>query len=186
MLSSSDCHLTPWLTDDSGSNFRLPFHPHHCHHLGWPHHLCRGIIQQSNLTLLDLLPKCPCLLLQATCCQGHTMELCHSELVVQSLATTLCSSSFPMPHSHNTGSLISQSRPPPFSPFILLCPSNYQTSHSLPSLDPMLDHLNCVPTGTLNSLVLLSFYYHCPTKPQPWLKATPSSFQFCIVPLIWY
>lgn len=120
MLSSSDCHLTPWLTDNSG-NFRLPFHPHHCHHLGWPHHLCRGIIQQSNLTVLDLLPKCPCLLLQATCCQGNTMELCHSELVVQSLATTLF---FQLSHASfpQHGLFNFTEPPPPFSPFILLCP----------------------------------------------------------------
>ena len=38
------------LTKDSGSNFRLPFHPHYCPNLGWLHHLCRGIIQQPNLT----------------------------------------------------------------------------------------------------------------------------------------
>lgn len=185
MLSSSDCHLTPWLTDNSGSNCRLPFHPHHCHRLGWPHHLCRGIIQQSNLTVLDLLPKCPCLLLQATCCQGHTMELCHSELVIQSLATTLF---FQLSHaSFPQHGLFNFTEPPPHSvPLSCYVPLDYQTSHSLPSLDPMLDHLNCVPTGTLNSLVLLSFYYHCPTKPQPWLKSTPSSFQSCIVPLIWY
>ena len=89
------------------SSFRLPFHPHYCPNLGWLHYLFRGTIQQSNLTFLDLPPKYPCLLLQATCSQGHVMKLCHSQLI-QSLATTFCSSSLLMPHSHNTGSLMSQ------------------------------------------------------------------------------
>ena len=69
----------------------------------------------------------------------------------------------------------------PLSSYVLLC---YQTSPSLPSLDPMLDHLNCVPSGTLKSLGLLSFYYHCPTKPQRWLQVILSSSQSCTVPVI--
>lgn len=96
------------LTEDSGTNFKLPFHPHSCHEFRWPYHLCRGIIQQPNLALLELHPKCPCLLLQAACSQGHTMELCHSELVVQSLAQFPVLPSFLMPHSHNAGPLIPQ------------------------------------------------------------------------------
>lgn len=81
--------------------------------------------------LLDLPPKCPCLLLQATCSQGHVMELCHSQLV-QSLATTFCSSSLLMPHSHNTVYLMSQNHLPPFNSFILLC-SPMLSNFSFPS-----------------------------------------------------
>ena len=144
------CHLLSphslWLTEDFGISFRLPFHSHSCHHLKWAHHLHWGIIQQPNCIFLDLLPKCAYFLLQATCSQGHMMKPCCSELIiVQSLAPSSCSSSFLMPHSHNTGSLTSQ-KPTPSVPLSSYAPLHSQTSPSLPSLDPMLDHLNLIPS----------------------------------------
>lgn len=174
------------LTENSGSNFRLPFHPRYCPNLGWLHYLFRGTIQQPNFTFLDLPPKYPCLLLQATCSQGHVIKLpltTNSISGYNFLFFQPSHASLPQHRFFN----VTETPPPsphsvPLSSYVLLC---YQTS-SLPSLDPMLDHLNRVPSGIRNSLVLLSFYYHCPTKPQPWLQVILSSSQSCIVPVIWY
>ena len=139
------------LTEDSGSNFRLPFHPHSCTNLGWLHHLFRGIIQQTNLTLLDLPPKYPCLLLQATCSQRHVMKLCHSQLI-QSLATSFCSSSGLMPHSHNTSSLMSQNHllPPPIQ---FLYPPMF--SYAIKLLLPFPVWIPCLIILTVSPVALL-------------------------------
>ena len=139
------------LTENSGCNFRLPFHPHYCPNLGWLHHLFRGIIQQPNLPLLDLPPKYPCLLLQATCSQGHVMKLCHSQLI-QSLATTFCSSSLLMPHSHNTSSLMSQNHllPPPIQ---FLYPPMF--SYAIKLLLPFPVWIPCLIIWTVSPVALL-------------------------------
>lgn len=176
------CHLllphSLSLTEDSGSNFRLPFHPHSCHHSGWPHHLCCGNIQQPDLTLDISLLNARAFHSRPPASQGHTGELCRWELVVQSLATTSCSSNLLMPHSHNIGSLTSQNPPlPHFSPFILLCSPRLSEFSFPPQSGPHAWSSELRSHGTLKSLVLLSFCYHCSMKPQPWLKAVPSSFQ---------
>lgn len=59
MLSSSECPFTPSGLENSGSNFRLPFHPHYCPNLWWLHYLFRGTIQQPNLTFLDSPSQIP-------------------------------------------------------------------------------------------------------------------------------
>ena len=170
------------MTKDSGSNFRLHFHPHYCPNLGWLHHLCRGIIQQPNLPPSRPPPQMPMPFTPGHLFPGArdgTVPLTTSSISGYNFLFFQPShASFPQHRFFN----VTEPPPPspysvPLSSYVLLC---YQTS-SLPSLDPMLDHLNCVPNGTLNSLVLLSFYYHCPTKPQPF-----SSYQSCIVPIIRY
>ena len=79
------------------------------------------------------------------------MTLCHSQLI-QSLATSFCSSSGLMPHSHNTSSLMSQNHllPPPIQ---FLYPPMF--SYAIKLLLPFPVWIPCLIILTVSPVALL-------------------------------